>query len=68
VRGCCWAVHGSGSCTTPTLDVPPRPLADLEAETSKAGNLRMQVSYDQAADDHDAGLVSAPKRVTSSSQ
>jgi transcriptional regulator with XRE-family HTH domain len=29
----------------PTLDVPPRPLADLEAETSKASALRMQASY-----------------------
>ena len=29
----------------PALDVPPRSLADLEAETRKAGVLRMQASY-----------------------
>jgi transcriptional regulator with XRE-family HTH domain len=29
----------------PILDVPPRPLADLAAETGQVGRLRMQASY-----------------------
>ena len=34
----------------PILDVPPRPLGELAAETDRAGQLRMQASYVELGD------------------